>query len=117
MVFLWPHHVEGINCHRDDPKREYANHGTMLRKLQVCSKEDAMKSLVIKRSVVVDGHKTSISLEDEFWSGLKDCAGPGCVGGADGYRDQHDAPTEKSVVCDSLVCTRPYSRSENAGGV
>jgi predicted DNA-binding ribbon-helix-helix protein len=22
MVFLWPHHVEGINRHRDDRKRE-----------------------------------------------------------------------------------------------
>jgi predicted DNA-binding ribbon-helix-helix protein len=46
----------------------------MLRESQVCSKEDAMKSLIIKRSVVVDGHKTSISLEDEFWSGLKEIA-------------------------------------------
>jgi hypothetical protein len=30
-----------------------------------------MKSQVIKRSVVIDGHKTSISLEDAFWSSLK----------------------------------------------
>ena len=30
-----------------------------------------MKSQVIKRSVVIDGHKTSISLEDPFWSSLK----------------------------------------------
>jgi predicted DNA-binding ribbon-helix-helix protein len=51
-----------------------ANHGTMLRELQVCSKEDAMKSSVIKRSVMVGGHHTSISLEDEFWSGLKEIA-------------------------------------------
>ncbi len=29
---------------------------------------------VIKRSVVVDGHKTSVSLEDAFWSSLKDIA-------------------------------------------
>ena len=33
-----------------------------------------MKSLVIKRSVVIDGHKTSVSLEDAFWSNLKDIA-------------------------------------------
>ena len=33
-----------------------------------------MKSLVIKRSVVVAGHKTSVSLEDAFWSGLKEVA-------------------------------------------
>ena len=30
-----------------------------------------MKSAVIKRSVSVNGHKTSISLEDAFWSEFK----------------------------------------------
>jgi len=29
---------------------------------------------MIKRPVVVDGHKTSVSLEDEFWRGLKEIA-------------------------------------------
>jgi predicted DNA-binding ribbon-helix-helix protein len=33
-----------------------------------------MKSPVIKRSIVVAGHKTSVSLEDAFWKGLKDIA-------------------------------------------
>ena len=33
-----------------------------------------MKSLVIKRSVVIAGHKTSVSLEDAFWRALKDIA-------------------------------------------
>ena len=33
-----------------------------------------MKSQVIKRSVVLNGHKTSISLEDAFWSTLKEIA-------------------------------------------
>lgn len=33
-----------------------------------------MKSGIIKRSVVIDGHKTSVSLEDQFWSGLKEIA-------------------------------------------
>jgi len=33
-----------------------------------------MKSPLIKRSVVVCGRKTSISLEDEFWNGLKEIA-------------------------------------------
>ena len=32
------------------------------------------KSLVIKRSIVVDGHKTSVSLEDDFWEGLREIA-------------------------------------------
>ena len=34
-----------------------------------------MKSTVVKRSIVIAGHKTSVSLEDEFWSGLKVIAG------------------------------------------
>lgn len=33
-----------------------------------------MKSLVVKRSIVIAGHKTSVSLEDAFWSELKDIA-------------------------------------------
>jgi predicted DNA-binding ribbon-helix-helix protein len=36
-----------------------------------------MKSRIIKRSVIVRGHKTSISLEDAFWSGLKEIAQAG----------------------------------------
>ena len=33
-----------------------------------------MKSSVVKRSIVIDGHKTSVSLEDAFWSDLKQIA-------------------------------------------
>jgi len=33
-----------------------------------------MKSPVIKRSIVIAGHKTSVSLEDAFWRGLKEIA-------------------------------------------
>jgi predicted DNA-binding ribbon-helix-helix protein len=33
-----------------------------------------MKSLVVKRSIVAAGHKTSVSLEDAFWNGLKEIA-------------------------------------------
>ena len=33
-----------------------------------------MDSAVIKHSIVIDGHKTSISLEDVFWSALKEIA-------------------------------------------
>lgn len=33
-----------------------------------------MKSAIIKRSIILNGHKTSISLEDAFWKGLKDIA-------------------------------------------
>jgi predicted DNA-binding ribbon-helix-helix protein len=33
-----------------------------------------MKSLVVKRSIAVDGHKTSVTLEEAFWNGLKEIA-------------------------------------------
>ena len=33
-----------------------------------------MQSSVVKRSVVVGKHKTCVSLEDEFWMGLKEIA-------------------------------------------
>jgi predicted DNA-binding ribbon-helix-helix protein len=29
-----------------------------------------MKSAIVKRSIVLNGHKTSVSLENEFWDGL-----------------------------------------------
>jgi len=31
-----------------------------------------MKSPVVKRSVVIGGHKTSVSLEEAFWDGMKE---------------------------------------------
>ncbi len=33
-----------------------------------------MQSPVVKRSIVIGGHKTSVSLEDAFWQGLKKIA-------------------------------------------
>jgi predicted DNA-binding ribbon-helix-helix protein len=33
-----------------------------------------MRSQVIKRSIVIAGHKTSVSLEEAFWRSLKDIA-------------------------------------------
>jgi predicted DNA-binding ribbon-helix-helix protein len=34
----------------------------------------SMQSAVIKRSIVLDGHKTSVSLENEFWEALREIA-------------------------------------------
>ena len=33
-----------------------------------------MRSAVWKRSIVIAGHKTSVSLENEFWNSLKEIA-------------------------------------------
>jgi len=35
----------------------------------------AVKSSVSKRSIIIAGHKTSVSLEDQFWDSLKEIAG------------------------------------------
>jgi predicted DNA-binding ribbon-helix-helix protein len=51
-----------------------------------------MKSPVVKRSIVIGGHKTSVSLEDAFWKGLKEIASKrdltlsGLVGSIDSER-------------------------------
>jgi predicted DNA-binding ribbon-helix-helix protein len=34
-----------------------------------------MKSTIVKRSIIIGGHKTSVSLEDAFWKALKAIAG------------------------------------------
>ena len=41
------------------------------------SRGEAVKSLVSKRSIVIAGHKTSVSLEDQFWNSLKEIADGG----------------------------------------
>jgi predicted DNA-binding ribbon-helix-helix protein len=33
-----------------------------------------MKSAIIKRSIELNGHRTSVSLEDEFWTSLRSIA-------------------------------------------
>jgi predicted DNA-binding ribbon-helix-helix protein len=33
-----------------------------------------MKSAIVKRSVVIDGHKTSVSLEEPFWTLVREIA-------------------------------------------
>ena len=33
------------------------------------------KSMIVKHSIFIDGHRTSVSLEDAFWKGLEESAG------------------------------------------
>jgi predicted DNA-binding ribbon-helix-helix protein len=37
-------------------------------------KGQTQKSRIIKRSIVIAGHKTSVSLEDQFWDALREIA-------------------------------------------
>ena len=53
-----------------------------------------MKSPVVKRSIVLNGHKTSVSLEEAFWNSMKEISGERgktlseMVGEIDGSRQQ-----------------------------
>jgi len=55
-----------------------------------------MKSVVAKRSIVINGHKTSVNLEDAFWTELKAIAQFQCVtlselvGGINATRKQNN---------------------------
>jgi predicted DNA-binding ribbon-helix-helix protein len=53
-----------------------------------------MKSPVVKRSIVIAGHKTSVSLEDAFWQGLKQIA------------------TERNLTLSDLVATIDTDRRQ-----
>jgi len=37
-------------------------------------RREAVRSQVVKRSIVIAGHRTSVSLEDQFWDSLKEIA-------------------------------------------
>jgi predicted DNA-binding ribbon-helix-helix protein len=51
-----------------------------------------MKSRVVKCSVFLAGHHTSVSLEDEFWHGLKGiAAGPPPPAKRSHSRNRHEA--------------------------
>jgi predicted DNA-binding ribbon-helix-helix protein len=53
-----------------------------------------MKPVVTKRSIVINGHQTSVSLEDAFWTELKQIAHlqgvtvPSLIGAVDARRKQ-----------------------------
>jgi predicted DNA-binding ribbon-helix-helix protein len=53
-------------CHQR--LRMFADGGRMSQQ------DEAMISSIMKRSVVIAGHKTSVSLENDFWDGLKKIA-------------------------------------------
>jgi predicted DNA-binding ribbon-helix-helix protein len=77
-----------------------------------------MKSLVVKRSIVIAGHKTSVSLEDPFWRGLKEIAHvdhvtlSNMVGNIDKLRRQGNLSSAlRLFVLDRLRTTVPSGNS------
>jgi len=47
---------------------------TAVNRAAMKSNRAGMKSLILKRSIIIAGMKTSVSLEDEFWQALKQIA-------------------------------------------
>ena len=71
-----------------------------------------MKSAIAKRSVVIAGHKTSISLEDAFWECLRpdrSRAGPDFV--SPRRRHRRGSATRQLVLSHSLICPWLLSRA------
>src|ERR1044072_5553395 len=63
--------VSGAPSARGRNHDSATNHSQSLRRVGCRRGGATMKSSIIKRSVIVNGHKTSISLEDEFWTEVK----------------------------------------------
>ena len=80
-----------------------------------------MNSTVTKRSVVIAGRKTSISLEDEFWNGLKSIAHhqqltlSAIVGEIDRKRRGNLSSAIRVFVFGNLCTQTPGSARDNAG--
>ncbi len=67
----YAHRPQQIIAAKRDARNQWMREGSA----SSCSNGDVtMKSQVVKRSIVIAGHKTSVSLEDAFWNGLKEIA-------------------------------------------
>ena len=72
-----------------------------------------MKSSVIKRTIVIGGHKTSASLEDAFWEALRDIARDrketlsGLVGSIDANRQQPNLSSAIRLFVLGFYCNSP----------
>jgi predicted DNA-binding ribbon-helix-helix protein len=75
-----------------------------------------MKSTVIKRSIVIGGHKTSVSLEDAFWEALRDIARnrgetiSSLVGSIDASRQQGNLSSAIRLFVLGCYCRSPDPR-------
>ena len=80
-----------------------------------------MKSPVVKRSIVVAGHKTSVSLEEAFWNGMKEISGlrnmtlSELVGEIDGNRQQGNLSSAIRLFVLDYFRTRAIPPAAHAG--
>ena len=75
-----------------------------------------MKSPVVKRSIVVAGHKTSVSLEEAFWNGMKEISGlRDMTLVRAGRRDRQQPPAGQSVLGDPSLRAGLFPHPRHAG--
>ena len=77
-----------------------------------------MKSQVVKRSVIIAGHETSVSLEDAFWNRLKNIADErqmtisDLVAEINSQRQNSNLSSALRVFVLNLYCTNPNPNKE-----
>ena len=75
-----------------------------------------MKSPVVKRSIVIAGHKTSVSLEDQFWEALKHIAGERKVTLSDVEQDVDQKRKQGNLSSAIRLFVLDYYRAHYSGG-
>jgi predicted DNA-binding ribbon-helix-helix protein len=94
------HHEEAPNVQQSMRSLSHRLHDLFLMRnamstLTPAGKKHAARVNAMKRSVDVGGHKTSVSLEDEFWDGL------------------HEVARHKNLTVSELVATIASGRDRN----
>ena len=75
-----------------------------------------MKSPVVKRSIVIAGHKTSVSLEDQFWDALKQIAAERKVTLSDVVQEVDQKRKQGNLSSAIRLFVLDYYRSQYSGG-
>ena len=69
-----------------------------------------MISAVFKRSIIIDGRKTSVTLEDEFWGGLREIARRKNATATSLLKEIDDARTENNLSSAIRIFVLNYFR-------
>jgi predicted DNA-binding ribbon-helix-helix protein len=87
-----------------------------MKSTKIRPRKSKQKSQVLKRSMLIDGHKTSISLEDAFWVALQEIAEAQSVRVSELVatinRDREHANLSSAVRLHVLACYRGRSPSK-----
>jgi predicted DNA-binding ribbon-helix-helix protein len=77
--------------------------------------EGQLKSPIVKRSIMIAGHRTSISLEDAFWKGLKEIAAKHNVSVQNVVAAVHGGRHRGNLSSTLRLFVLEYYRTDNCG--